>query len=89
MIDVNNTIASLRRQLIDSLKDIINVQQLNNLITDKLLTRPPFPFIQTLVRLYVDGLGFAKGLYTKNELDCQNQLTKSDKVNKKSFQIVT
>ena len=75
----NDLHASTKSLLIHSFKDVPNIP--THFITDELLVKPPFLFVLTLVRLYVKELGFAQGLFTNEELDVQQVLSKSDKVN--------
>jgi len=75
----NDFIDSTKLALLNSFKDKIDFHA--DFITDQLLSKPPFGFLQTLVRLYVTELCFAKGLFTEEELRYQKRLPRSEKVN--------
>jgi len=49
-------------------------------ITTELLSRPPFPFLRVIIKLFITDLGFAEGLYTEQELDLDNDLSRKSKI---------
>ena len=49
-------------------------------ITSELLSRPPFPFLRVIIKLFIADLGFAEGLYTDQELDLDVDLSRKDKI---------
>lgn len=50
---------------IDLLKPIVNNERI---LQEKYFLRPPFSFLQRLIDIIVSKTGFAKGLYTAEEL---------------------
>ena len=80
MSDVESlSISNTKRSLISVLQ---NIPGLNlDFITERTLSRPPFEFIHTIVRILVGKLGFAPFLYTETtELNPQIRFTKRDKI---------
>ena len=50
------------------------------IINEKILSRPPFPFIHTVIKFFVEQLDFSVGLYTAIELQSAPSFSRQDKV---------
>ena len=71
-------ITSTKLSLINSFKGVADLP--SHFTSTELLLKPPYPFLQALVRLYVDRLGFARGLFKETELNIEQQKSKQEKV---------
>ena len=77
--NLEESIVETRDVLIESLQgcDLIDI---NAFISHRALARPPFSFIQSLVKLYITTRSFAQGLYTDEELETNPTISRQDKV---------
>ena len=77
-LSLDESIQVTKLSLITSLREIPGLSL--DFITNAILIRPPFQFVHTLVKLFVDGLSFAEGLYNENELDLSVTFSRQEKV---------
>lgn len=77
--DLEKSIIETREVLIDSLQGCDSID-IHSIVSHRALARPPFSFIQSLVKIYTKSFSFAQGLYTDDELDPKFTISRQDKV---------
>jgi len=77
---LETSILETREVLLQSLEGCSTSMDIHSFITHRALARPPFSFIQNLVKIYVTSLSFALGLFTDEELDSKSNNIRQDKV---------
>jgi len=81
MQDLEGSIECTKSRLLSSLQpQTLGLGVSLDFITKERLQRPPFPFLHALIKIYVQQLSFAKGLYNDSELDIANIKSRADKI---------
>ena len=79
--DLETSILETKEVLLESLQGCCcNGMDMHSFVSHRALARPPFSFIQNLVKLYITSLSFAQGLYSEEELDPKANIHRQDKV---------
>ena len=56
-------------------------------LTEKLLSKPPFRFIQDITKSVIQETGYLNGVYTDDELNAENQVSEWKKRMKEKYEI--
>jgi hypothetical protein len=77
-VDHGSIVEMTKSCLTESLKCIQGIPQ--DFLSNECLSRPPFKFIYTLVKVFVEKLNFANGLYDTDELENIQTLSRQKKI---------
>ncbi len=77
-VDHGSFVETTKSCLTESLKCIEGIPQ--DFLSNESLSRPPFKFIHNLVKIFVDQLNFADGLYDTDELEDIHTLSRQQKI---------